>query len=109
MKTLSSFVIALCAAAPVCLAQSTPNNFPATLSRGALCGSCDEPKELSWKTVIPSEKDGSEPLVITGRIFRSDGKTPAEGMILFVHHTERTGYYNSPNEFPFQVKGWMRI
>jgi protocatechuate 3,4-dioxygenase beta subunit len=109
MKASISLIAAL-AVAVVCFAQTTPKNYPPTLSRGAPCGSCDEPRQLSWNTVIPAEKDTSEPLVITGKIFQSDGKTPAEGVVLFVYHTERTGYYIRPDDaFRSWVKGWMKI
>ena len=55
--------------------------YPPTLSGGAPCGSCNAPTELSWKTVIPSRNEPGEPLIITGKVFQSDGRTPAEGMV----------------------------
>src|ERR1700750_957937 len=57
-------------------------SYPSTLTGGAPCGSCTAPEKLSWKTVIPPENEPGEPLVITGRVFKADGKTPAEGMVL---------------------------
>ncbi|MEY2504133.1 MAG: protocatechuate 3,4-dioxygenase, beta subunit, partial [Verrucomicrobiota bacterium] len=80
------------------------------MSGGAPCGSCIAPEKLSWKTVIPPENEPGEPLVITGKIFQQDGKTPAQGMVLWVYHTDRTGYYNEKDDASHpRLKGWMKI
>ena len=84
--------------------------YPPTLSGGAPCGSCIAPDNLSWKTVIPPEKEAGEPLVISGKVFQPDGKTPAEGMVLWVYHTDATGYYNEKDDASHpRLKGWMKI
>ena len=84
--------------------------YPPTLSGGAPCGSCDAPEKLSWKTVIPPEGEKGEPLVIMGKVFQPDGKTPAEGMVLWVYHTDVTGYYNEKDDASHpRLKGWMKI
>jgi protocatechuate 3,4-dioxygenase beta subunit len=46
---------------------------------------------------------------ITGTIYRSDGHSPAAGVILFVYHTDATGHY-SPQDDPFapRIRGWLR-
>jgi protocatechuate 3,4-dioxygenase beta subunit len=91
-------------------AQALPPNYPATLSGGAPCGSCEAPEKLSWKTVIPPENEPGEPLIITGKVFQPDGKTPAQGMVLWVYHTDRTGYYNEKDDASHpRLKGWMKI
>ena len=96
--------------ASVSIAADPDKNYPATLKGGAPCGSCIAPEKLSWKTVIPPENEPGEPLVVTGKIFQPDGKTPAEGMVLFVYHTDRTGYYNAQDDARHpRLKGWMKI
>ena len=96
--------------ASVSIAADPDKNYPATLKGGAPCGSCIAPEKLSWKTVIPPENEPGEPLVVTGKIFQPDGKTPAEGMVLFVYHTDRTGYYNAQDDASHpRLKGWMKI
>jgi protocatechuate 3,4-dioxygenase beta subunit len=96
--------------APLTLAAEQPKNYPPTLGGGAPCGSCDEPAQLSWKTVIPPENEPGESLVITGHVFQPDGKTPAEGMVLWVYHTDRTGYYNDKDDASHpRLKGWMKV
>jgi protocatechuate 3,4-dioxygenase beta subunit len=84
-------------------------SYPPTLSGGAPCGSCIAPDKLAWKTVIPPEKEPGEPLVISGKIFQPGGTTPAEGMVLFVYHTDVTGYYNEKDDASHpRLKGWMK-
>jgi protocatechuate 3,4-dioxygenase beta subunit len=73
------------------------------------CGSCDAPANLSWKTVIASKDETGEPLLMSGTIYQPDGTTPAEGLVLFVFHTDAKGHYNKeddPNN-P-RLRGWMK-
>lgn len=52
------------------------------------------PAELLWKTVlIPAHEPGT-PLVVSGRIFAADGRTPVEGLTLHVYHTDARGLYS---------------
>src|SRR5256885_7947829 len=97
--------------AAVAVAQVSPDpKYPSTLRGGAPCGSCHEPESVSWKTVIPPPNEPGEPLVITGRVFKADGKTPGEGMVLWVYHTDRTGYYNAQDDASHpRLNGWMKI
>jgi len=86
------------------------SGYPPTLSGGAPCGSCGAPEKLSWKTMVTPENEPGEPLLITGKIFQPDGKTPAEGMVLWVYQTDRTGYYNEKDDASHpRLKGWMKI
>jgi protocatechuate 3,4-dioxygenase beta subunit len=48
----------------------------------------------SWKTVIVSDKEPGDPLIITGTIYSPDGRTPMEGARLWVYHTDATGHYS---------------
>lgn len=90
-------------------ADETPS-YPSTLTGGAPCGSCVAPAGLSWRTVIPPRSEPGEPLVISGIIYQPDGFTPAEGMFLFVFHTDVTGYYNKDDDASHpRLKGWMKI
>lgn len=83
-------------------------SYPSTLSGGAPCGSCIAPANLSWKTVVTSAEERGEPLRISGRILQPDGK-PAEGVVLFIYHTDATGYYNEKDDASNpRLKGWMK-
>src|SRR6267143_3769065 len=48
----------------------------------------------SWKTVIVSDKEPGDPLIITGTIYLPDGHTPMEGATLWVYHTDATVHYS---------------
>lgn len=74
--------------------------------------SAEGPKNLSWQTVLAPKGEPGEPLVVSGRIFEPDGKTPVEGLTLYVYHTDARGLYSEedgnggePNP---RLKGWMR-
>lgn len=83
--------------------------YPSTLSGGAPCGSCIAPARLSWKTVIPPEKEPGEALEISGIIYQADGITPAAGIVLFVYQTDVTGFYNEQDDASHpRLKGWMK-
>jgi protocatechuate 3,4-dioxygenase, beta subunit len=69
-------------------------------------------EKLSWQTVLTPKDEPGEPLLVTGRIFAPDGKTPAAGLTLYVYHTDNRGLYSEedgngrePNP---RLKGWMR-
>lgn len=100
---------ALCAASLSANQPGSKPGYPSTLGGGAPCGSCEAPANLSWRTVIAPSKEPGEPLSISGRIFRADGITPAEGIVLFVYHTDVTGYYNEQDDASHpRLKGWMK-
>ena len=82
------------------------------------CDGCDMmfegmPKTLTWNTKISSTSDEGEPLIISGTIFKPDGKTPAQGIILYVYHTDSKGKY-TPADGQVNAKrhghlrGWMK-
>ncbi len=50
-----------------------------------------------WKTVISSKDEPGEPLSVSGTVYKSDGKTPVEGVTVYVYHTDAEGYYRKGN------------
>ncbi|MFN2476887.1 MAG: protocatechuate 3,4-dioxygenase [Chthoniobacterales bacterium] len=110
LDTLIGLVAALSIAVTAIAQSGKKGGYPPTLAGGAPCGSCDAPEKLSWNTVIPPETEPGDPMVITGRVFQSEGKTPAEGMVLWVYQTDRTGYYNEKDDASHpRLNGWMKI
>lgn len=84
-------------------------------SRGASASSPasePDPKSLSWKTKIVSDDEPGEPLVVSGKIFAADGRTPLEGVVLYFYHTDARGLYSDrdgqggpPDP---RLKGWLK-
>ncbi|MDX1407879.1 MAG: intradiol ring-cleavage dioxygenase [Saprospiraceae bacterium] len=61
-------------------------------------------RQLGPVDTLPGFVSGDVRIKVTGTIFRPDGITPAEGVILYVYHTDRDGIY-SPGPEP---QGWER-
>ena len=107
--TLALGALSLSACSRVHALDQAKPSYPSTLSGGAPCGSCVAPAHPSWRTVIPPRKEPGEPLDISGTIYQSDGVTPAQGIVLFVYHTDVTGYYNEQDDASHpRLKGWMK-
>lgn len=67
-------------------------NQARSLSRSA---SAEPPANVPWKTTIVSEGEPGEPLIVSGTIYAPDGRTPLEGISLFVYQTDATGRYST--------------
>jgi protocatechuate 3,4-dioxygenase beta subunit len=66
---------------------------------GGPCEDCDlmfagMPEKISWQAQLSPPDEKGEPMVISGRILRPDGKTPASGIVLYVYHTDAKGKYS---------------
>lgn len=57
--------------------------------------SAEQPGNVPWKTTIVSEGEPGEPLIVSGTIYAPDGRTPLEGISLFVYQTDATGRYST--------------
>ncbi|UCE02628.1 MAG: hypothetical protein JSW67_15565 [Candidatus Latescibacterota bacterium] len=51
--------------------------------------------DLPWRTVIASEKERGERLIVSGTVFAANGEIPLEGVKLYVYHTDVYGRYNN--------------
>ncbi len=84
---------------------------------GGPCETCelidfDMPKTLRAETTIAATTEKGEPMVLEGTIYRPDGQTPAEGIILYVYHTDAEGLYsNLPGQSKIRhghLRGWIK-
>jgi protocatechuate 3,4-dioxygenase beta subunit len=85
---------------------------------GGGCDGCElmfegMPRTLDWRTAIAGNGEAGEPLEMRGVIYRSDGKTPAPGVILYVYQTDAKGYYSpAPGQTQGRrhghLRGWMK-
>ena len=62
--------------------------------------------DLVLKSVdsLPGYSETNPKLKISGKVYKSDGKTPAENVILYIYHTNRDSIYE-PSKNPI---GWER-
>jgi Dioxygenase len=50
-------------------------------------------RKLTAVDTLPDFQDEGLKIKVTGTIYQNDGKTPAEGVILYVYHTDQNGIY----------------
>ncbi len=65
---------------------------------GGPCEGCEAifeygDKKLSSIDTLPDFNDKGLKIRVTGTIYQNDGKTPAEGVILYIYHTDQSGIY----------------
>lgn len=64
----------------------------------------------AWRIVLVSDDEPGEPMIVTGTVYASDGKTPVAGIEVHVYHTDTEGYYRKGNNSSSnpRIKGTMR-
>jgi protocatechuate 3,4-dioxygenase beta subunit len=72
-------------------------------------GAIDFPADVRPKFRVASEKDSGEQMVVSGTVFRPDGKTPAANTLIYLYHTDIEGYYGrQANEHKHgRYRGWL--
>ena len=69
----------------------------------------ERPAKLTSHARIAPVGEPGTPMVVHGRVFKSDGRTPAPGICVFAYHTDRTGIYAEPSKGPhvWRLRGWV--
>lgn len=58
------------------------------------CCFANMPNQLTSVMKIPNNDTGAEKMIISGRIYKKDGKTPIPDAILYAYHTDAKGEYS---------------
>lgn len=78
------------------------------------CGMQDAPDSLSWSTRIAPTAEPGDRLVVEGTVYQEDGVTPAEGVLVYVYHTNAAGVYPKKGDetgnaaLHGYLRGWMK-
>lgn len=78
------------------------------------CGAAETPSRLSWAVRLADSAERGEPLVLTGRVLRADGRTPAAGVLLYLYQTNAAGVYARRGDETGNgrrhgyLRGWLR-
>ena len=76
---------------------------------GGPCEGCEAiyefgDRKLTSSDTLPDFQNTEPKLKISGTVFKKDGKTPAENVIIYVYHTDRKGIYKTKGD----EKGWAK-
>lgn len=71
-------------------------------------GAIEVPDSVSWRTAFPIAKDDGEPMIISGTVYKTDGKTPAPNTLIYFYHTDKYGIYGREGQPKHgRFRGWM--
>lgn len=71
-------------------------------------GARHAPSSVTWRTKLSGESDKSEKIVISGTIYKPDGKTTAPNTLIYLYHTDIYGIYGRDGEHRHgRYRGWM--
>ena len=77
-------------------------------SRDSYWGARSAPADVSWKTKLATDADKGELIVISGTIYKSDGKTVAANTLIYLYHTDVHGIYGRDGQHRHgRHRGWM--
>jgi len=106
-RTLSILVGGACVAAVLRAGASAQD---VEFIRALEAAQRERPAHLSSSARIAPETEPGTPLVVHGRVFAADGKTPLDNAVVFAYHTDRGGVYDRPGAPPhsWRLKGWAK-
>lgn len=96
------------------LASSNPKDVLARLRQNAQgrsaegMGAIDVPDNVSWRTTFPVNADDGEAMIISGTVYKADGKTVASNTLIYFYHTDKFGIYGRQGQPQHgRFRGWM--
>ncbi len=108
MNLYTLLLISLLIQTTSCSQNPPAVNRAATLVGGP-CEGCEALLEYGQQRLqaidtLPDFEQSEPKMVIGGRVFQANGKTPAEGVIIYIYHTNRQGVYPTTG----RETGWGR-
>lgn len=71
-------------------------------------GAIEAPNNVSSRAALQVGPDDGERMMISGTVFRSDGKTPAPNVLIYFYHTDKFGIYGRDGQPKHgRFRGWM--
>lgn len=105
MNKFNTTVALLAALSTLACQQGTSQSYRMV---GGPCEGCEAVLEFDREPgpvdTLPGFGDKGTQIKITGTIYRPDAKTPAEGVILYVYHTNQEGLYAADED----ASGWAK-
>lgn len=96
------------------IAQKEPSNILAALRKNVQpsgaegMGAIDVPDNVSWRYAFDIGNDDGEPMIISGTVYKADGKTPARDVLIYFYHTDKFGIYGRAGQHKHgKYRGWM--
>lgn len=118
MKHLLLFTVCLIA---LSLHSCSQSNHPKNTDK-KVGGSCED-CEAIYESLVPFDRlrhidtlpdffEKGPKLVVSGVVYKADGKTPAQNVVLYVYHTDQNGFYSKGDKGLGKrhgyIRGWMR-
>ncbi|MFY8036502.1 MAG: intradiol ring-cleavage dioxygenase [Cyclobacteriaceae bacterium] len=111
------FILNGCRGQAIKEAPESTSNIAQQIGGG--CDGCELmyvgiPNELSSIHTSSGWVEGNHKLIVTGRVFQLDGKTPAPNIIVYYWHTDEHGLYSSDQHVPKEalrhgkLRGWVK-
>src|SRR5215213_6328890 len=101
-----------------CSGNTTTPNHQQQERVGGACDGCDimykdMPGELKETSTLPDWNEPGQKMIVQGKVFKNDGKTPAEDIIVYFYHTDHRGYYSSrlgenKDVEHGHIRGWIK-
>ena len=99
------------------IAKQNSNKTKAIIGGG--CDGCEimyvgMPEKILAEHTSAGWTEGKHKLILTGKVFQLDGRTPASEVIIYYWHTDDIGLYSSNNQTPKKAKehgklrGWVK-
>lgn len=114
---VSAQILLLCFVGLVACLRIEAQNARRTV--GGACDGCElmysgMPRTLSSVDTSAGWYEAGRKLLLTGKVYRLDGKTPAANVILYYWHTDNNGYYSPRANMDVRAKrhghirGWIK-